>query len=65
EPITGRSHQLRVHLLAMGHAIVGDALYANQQVQTKSDRLLLHARSVELQHPANGHTMQFFSPEPF
>lgn len=65
EPITGRSHQLRVHLLAMGHAIVGDALYANQQVQAKSDRLLLHACSIELQHPVSGQTMQFFSPEPF
>ena len=65
EPITGRSHQLRVHLLALGHAILGDALYANPRVQALSHRLLLHACSLELQHPVTGQTMRFFSPIPF
>lgn len=65
EPITGRSHQLRVHLLALGHAILGDALYASPRVLTLSSRLLLHACSLELQHPVTGQTMRFFSPSPF
>lgn len=65
EPITGRSHQLRVHLLALGHAILGDALYANPRVQALSHRLLLHACSLELQHPVTDQTMRFFSPIPF
>jgi tRNA pseudouridine32 synthase/23S rRNA pseudouridine746 synthase len=54
EPVTGRSHQLRVHLQATGHAILGDALYASPQVQARSDRLLLHASALALAHPASG-----------
>ena len=65
EPVTGRSHQLRVHLLALGHAIVGDALYADPRVQAMSDRLLLHACSLELQHPVSGQLMRFVSSVPF
>ncbi len=65
EPVTGRSHQLRVHLLALGHAIVGDALYACPRVQTMADRLLLHAHSLELNHPVSGQSMCFVSTEPF
>jgi len=42
-PITGRSHQLRVHMLALGHPILGDNLYACEEALNKSDRLLLHA----------------------
>jgi len=65
EPITGRSHQLRVHLLALGHAILGDTLYASPRVQAMSDRLLLHACALELPHPGSGQIMQFLSPETF
>jgi tRNA pseudouridine32 synthase/23S rRNA pseudouridine746 synthase len=65
EPVTGRSHQLRVHLLALGHAIVGDALYATHQIQAKSSRLLLHADSLELNHPATAQTMRFVSAASF
>ncbi|MDO8252783.1 MAG: pseudouridine synthase [Rhodoferax sp.] len=65
EPVTGRSHQLRVHLLALGHAIVGDALYGSQRVQAMADRLLLHARSLELNHPVTDQPMRFVSTEPF
>lgn len=65
EPVTGRSHQLRVHLLALGHAIVGDKLYASQRIQVKSDRLLLHARSIEFPHPESGQAMQFRCKDPF
>ncbi|WP_367850262.1 RluA family pseudouridine synthase [Rhodoferax sp. WC2427] len=54
EPITGRSHQLRVHLAAIGHPILGDALYAPPAVQAMAGRLLLHACSLALQHPATG-----------
>ena len=54
EPVTGRSHQLRVHLAAMGHPILGDALYAPAPVQAMASRLLLHASSLALQHPATG-----------
>lgn len=65
EPITGRSHQLRVHLQAIGHAILGDPLYATPEVAAKSGRLLLHACALELAHPAGQHPMQFVSPSPF
>jgi tRNA pseudouridine32 synthase / 23S rRNA pseudouridine746 synthase len=65
KPITGRSHQLRVHLAAIGHPILGDTLYAPVEVQTQSARLLLHASSLTLMHPATGQTMQFESPTPF
>lgn len=65
EPVTGRSHQLRVHLLALGHAIVGDALYGSQRVQAMADRLLLHACSLELCHPVTAQPMRFVSAEPF
>jgi len=65
EPITGRAHQLRVHLLALGHPILGDALYANAEVQAASPRLLLHAASLRLAHPASGEPMSFDSPPPF
>lgn len=65
EPVTGRSHQLRVHLQAMGHAILGDRLYADEAVALRSDRLLLHACSLGFRHPATGEAMRFESPAPF
>jgi len=65
EPITGRSHQLRVHLLALGHPILGDALYADPRVQALSNRLLLHACVLELAHPVSGEPMRFVSTENF
>ena len=64
-PITGRSHQLRVHLAAIGHPILGDTLYAPIEVQTQSARLLLHASSLTLTHPETGQILQFDSPPPF
>lgn len=54
EPVTGRSHQLRLHLQALGHPILGDALYAPPEVQVMADRLLLHACALRLRHPATG-----------
>ena len=65
EPVTGRSHQLRVHLRAIGHAIAGDQLYGAARVQAMADRLLLHACSLELRHPTTGQVVQFVSPAPF
>lgn len=64
-PVTGRSHQLRVHLLALGHPILGDALYAPASVQAKSARLLLHASELRFAHPKSGANMAFVSPPPF
>lgn len=65
EPVTGRSHQLRVHLQALGHPILGDALYAPPEVQARADRLLLHACALRLPHPASGQDCEFTSPAPF
>ncbi len=65
EPVTGRTHQLRVHLAAVGHAILGDALYANPAVCARSPRLLLHATWLAFEHPATGQWMEFASPAPF
>ncbi len=63
-PLTGRTHQLRVHLQALGHAIVGDALYAPDG-GAASPRLLLHARELELAHPVTGKTLRLCDPTPF
>jgi len=57
--LTGRSHQLRVHLQALGHPILGDMLYAPPSVQTMAPRLALHACALGLAHPAKGQTMQW------
>lgn len=65
EPITGRSHQLRVHLKALGHPILGDALYAPEAVQTAAPRLLLHAAALQFTHPASGLAMEFESAPGF
>jgi tRNA pseudouridine32 synthase/23S rRNA pseudouridine746 synthase len=63
EPLTGRSHQLRVHLAAIGHPIAGDALYAPQGLA--AGRLLLHAAALTLPHPADGRPLDFSAPVPF
>jgi tRNA pseudouridine32 synthase/23S rRNA pseudouridine746 synthase len=65
EPVTGRSHQLRVHLQALGHPILGDPLYAPPALAGAAARLLLHACSLRLAHPLNGAPMEFSSPAPF
>jgi len=65
EPVTGRSHQLRVHLQALGHPILGDALYADADGRARSPRLLLHACELALSHPLSGETMHWHSPPPF
>lgn len=65
EPVTGRAHQLRVHLLAIGHPILGDTLYAPPDVCARADRLLLHACSLGFAHPASGAPLRFESAPPF
>jgi len=64
-PITGRSHQLRVHLAAIGHPILGDALYADPLARQAAPRLLLHADWLALNHPETGERMEFTCPPPF
>jgi tRNA pseudouridine32 synthase/23S rRNA pseudouridine746 synthase len=64
-PRTGRAHQLRVHLLAIGHPIVGDALYAAPPIAAAADRLLLHATALRFAHPATGVPVDVRSPAPF
>lgn len=64
-PVTGRSHQLRVHMLSLGHPILGDRLYAHPQALEKSTRLQLHACLLKLTHPDSQQVMAFNSPCPF
>ena len=65
EPVTGRSHQLRVHLAAIGHPILGDALYGPAEARVAATRLLLHAHALRLRHPATGNAIEWSSPVPF
>ncbi len=66
-PITGRSHQLRVHLLHIGHPIVGDTLYATQHGFSlpQAQRLCLHATQLCISHPATGQLLRLQAPVPF
>lgn len=62
EPVTGRSHQLRVHCLAAGHPIVGDSLYGPGD---DAPRLMLHAEHLAFAHPVSGQPVAFTDPAPF
>ncbi len=61
EPVTGRTHQLRVHLTAIGHPIVGDTLYGGPE----APRLMLHACGLRFNHPHSGEALDLQSPAPF
>lgn len=61
-PKTGRTHQLRVHLLALGHPILGDPLYAPGDGHA---RMMLHAEELRINHPESGHGMKFRAALPF
>jgi tRNA pseudouridine32 synthase/23S rRNA pseudouridine746 synthase len=63
EPLTGRTHQLRVHLAAIGHPIVGDPLYGPDPAP--AGRLLLHAEHLAFEHPGRGEPVRFQVPAPF
>ena len=64
-PITGRAHQLRVHMQYLGHPIVGDTLYATPEQQVLMPRLCLHAERLSFNHPITEERMDFYSPVPF
>lgn len=64
-PITGRTHQLRVHMMAIGHPILGDQFYATGEALAAADRLQLHAEMLRFFHPADGLERTFIAPCPF
>ena len=64
-PITGRSHQLRVHMLSIGHPLLGDGLYAQGAALAACPRLALHAARLEINHPQTGERLVFDCPAPF
>lgn len=63
-PKTGRSHQLRVHMLALGHPILGDPFYASGPARDHP-RLMLHAEELRFKHPESGRGLKFRLPAPF
>ena len=64
-PLTGRTHQLRVHMQSLNHAILGDELYAKQETIKKSERLLLHACYISFKHPVSDELLEFNSKAEF
>lgn len=64
EPVTGRSHQLRVHMAALGHPILGDELYGSGD-PASGERLHLHATDLAFVHPLTGENLQFHCKAPF
>lgn len=64
-PHTGRSHQLRVHMMAIGHPILGDELYGDDRSSDGAERLQLHACELSLPHPATGAQLRLLSDPPF
>lgn len=64
-PVTGRSHQLRLHLASIDHAILGDRFYADDKTKTAASRLCLHAAVLEFTHPFTGEQLSFTSKPEF
>jgi len=64
-PLTGRSHQLRVHMLELGHPILGDRFYGSTEVIAAADRLQLHAQTLRLRHPDGGEWLTLNADCPF
>ena len=62
EPVTGRTHQLRVHMQSIGHPILGDSLYAPPDIKALSPRLLLHAQELAFVHPFTEQALAFKAP---
>ena len=62
--ITGRTHQIRVHMASIGHPVLGDPLYGHGRLPA-APRLMLHAYSLEFTHPATGERLRFIAPCPF
>ena len=64
-PLTGRTHQLRVHAAHMGHPIIGDVLYGPRQKNGPGERLMLHAAELSFREPGTGNPVRFTSRAPF
>jgi tRNA pseudouridine32 synthase/23S rRNA pseudouridine746 synthase len=64
-PVTGRSHQLRVHMLSMQHPIIGDRLYAHDKALAMASRLNFHGMFLSFRHPVTEQTLCFESQVPF
>ena len=64
-PHTGRTHQLRVHMVALGHPILGDSFYAPPEALAAADRLQLHAEMLGFTHPDDGRRLELIAPAPF
>ena len=62
EPVTGRTHQLRVHLQSIGHPMLGDSLYAPPDIKALSPRMLLHAQELAFVHPFTDQVLAFKAP---
>lgn len=65
KPVTGRSHQLRVHMVSLGHPILGDRLYAHEAALGMATRLQLHATELQITHPTLEQSIRFKCPHPF
>jgi tRNA pseudouridine32 synthase/23S rRNA pseudouridine746 synthase len=61
KPVTGRTHQLRVHCAAMGYPIIGDGLYGDDNDEIKQPRMLLHADNLLFEHPVTNKEMHLFA----
>ena len=64
-PETGRTHQLRVHMMSLGHTILGDRFYGNVAEINLANELQLHAKDLMIHHPKNGKKIIFKAPLPF
>jgi 23S rRNA pseudouridine1911/1915/1917 synthase len=64
KPVTGRTHQIRVHLAASGHPLAGDPRYGHRRPKTSIPRLFLHAHKLAFVHPATGESVEFTAPLP-
>jgi len=64
-PITGRSHQLRVHMLHIGHPITGDKIYHPEPIRSPLNRMALHASELTFTQPLSGHKVEILAPAPF
>jgi tRNA pseudouridine32 synthase / 23S rRNA pseudouridine746 synthase len=65
EPVSGRTHQLRVHMLSLGHPILGDQLYSPADIQAQAPRLLLHAQQIHFMHPITNTLVHVNCPAEF
>ncbi len=63
-PLTGRTHQIRVHMAAAGHPVVGDAAYGRRKGERRAGRMFLHAHRLSFLHPSSGERVEFVSPLP-